>query len=69
MSTTKILLVILGRERSAHDIVYATAMEKDMDIVLISEPNIRTSLNHNYILEKILNICIYVCMYTVKVNF
>ncbi|KAK9745950.1 Endonuclease-reverse transcriptase [Popillia japonica] len=48
----KVLQVNLGRGRAAHDVLYATVCEKDIDIVLISEPNVKISLYHNYFNSK-----------------
>lgn len=50
----------LGRARTAHDILYATACEKDIDVVIISEPNIKISLDNNFIMDKKRDVAIYI---------
>lgn len=60
MANIKVLQVNLGRGRTAHDMVYTTAREKDIDIVLISEPNIKISLSQNYILDNKQNVAMYI---------
>ncbi|KAK9709304.1 hypothetical protein QE152_g26700 [Popillia japonica] len=35
----KVLQTNLGRGRAAHDLAYATAKNKGVDIILVSEPN------------------------------
>ncbi|KAK9720147.1 Endonuclease-reverse transcriptase [Popillia japonica] len=40
--------------------LYATVCENDIDIVLISEPNVKISLYHNYLLDKQQNVAVYI---------
>ncbi|KAK9709882.1 Endonuclease-reverse transcriptase [Popillia japonica] len=56
----KILQTNLGRGRAAHDMLYAIACERDIDIAIISEPNVKISLSHNYIMDKKRNVAVYI---------
>ncbi|KAK9694644.1 Zinc knuckle [Popillia japonica] len=56
----KVLQTNLGRGRAAHDILYTLACEKDIDIAIISEPNINISLAHKFIMDKKRNVAIYI---------
>ncbi|KAK9729511.1 hypothetical protein QE152_g15924 [Popillia japonica] len=44
----------------AHDILYTMACEMDIDMAIISEPNINISLSHNCIMDKNRNVAIYI---------
>lgn len=56
----KILQVNLGRSRAAHDILCATMCEKQIDLAIISEPNIKASENNGYIMDRKKNVAIYI---------
>ncbi|KAK9692809.1 hypothetical protein QE152_g34898 [Popillia japonica] len=43
----KILQVNIGRAKTAQDILHATASARDIDIVIISEPNKKISMESN----------------------
>lgn len=50
--TTKIMQVNAMRSLNSHDIAYATAMKKGVDIVIVSEPNKRKVAGSNWVKDK-----------------
>lgn len=56
----KILQVNLGRARIAHDILYAKMCDKQVDIAIIGEPNIKISGNTNSILDSRKDVSVFI---------
>ncbi|KAK9687739.1 hypothetical protein QE152_g36041 [Popillia japonica] len=56
----RVLQVNLGRGRVAHDIAYAVACERNIDVIVISEPNKKLSSTPGYIADQNQNVAIYV---------
>lgn len=56
----KILQVNLGRAKIARDIVQPTASATGIDIVIVSEPNEKISLENNYILDNKNNVFVII---------
>ncbi|KAK9711620.1 hypothetical protein QE152_g25370 [Popillia japonica] len=50
--TFKILQTNLGRGRAPHDLAYATAKEKRVDMMLVSEPNKKIAKEKEWITDE-----------------
>lgn len=54
------LQVNAGRSKAAHDLVYSTAKKIEIDLVIISEPNINISKNKGYIMDLNNDVAVYI---------
>lgn len=63
----KFLQTYLGRSRTAHDLYYATANEKETDLIIISEPNKKIFKKMGYIVNDEHNVVVQVLNKTVGI--
>lgn len=56
----KVLQVNLGRSRIAHDILFAIMCDRKIDVAIISEPNVKISLQNRFIMDNMKNVAIYI---------
>lgn len=64
----KCLQTNIGRSRAAHDIAYAVAKEKNIDIIIISEPNINIAKSQNLITDNRMDVAILILNRNIGVN-